>query len=331
MSTDHATQRKLTRGQIAVLVLALIPMIAVGVGGAIGTYANAQSQLENGKTALGVVAAGEGATLVAAIVMIGVTLLGQSAPFVVRAALWVLPAAASVMGLAIAPALREAVVYALTPLAMTASAEGISYIARRIVAYTTGVDVEAQRRNADLMRRIAFHAAQAERHPNEKVRQKSALEAWKLMRQVGGGDDQLGSGLIDVQRTRLTMGADSALGAMLAAPGSPVPTGSEPMALEPGGSAHSEGELSPAHAIQAPRPAASGEPTPTALTDLRPPLQPADQQVSREPVLIPAEPTLAKAPRLSAETDPGADGEPIDEREQQIAVLAQRIRAGEPL
>uniref|UniRef100_UPI003F492F5F hypothetical protein n=1 Tax=Streptomyces sp. CA-141956 TaxID=3240051 RepID=UPI003F492F5F len=338
MSTDHAQQRKLTGGQIAVLVLALVPMIAVGVGGAIGTYANAQTQLHNAKTALGVVAAGEGATLVAAIVMIGVTLLGQSAPLVVRAALWVLPATASVMGIAIAPALREAVVYALTPLAMTAAAEGISYIARRIVAYTTRVDVEAQRRNADLMRRIAFHAAQAERHPDEKVRAKSALKAWKLMRQVGGGDDQLGSGLIDVQRNRLTQGADSALYAMLTVTGSQESTRPEPLALEPGELAQHLDEPTPSPAVLPTVSESMREPAPTALTDLRPTLKPADQQVSREPVLIPAEPTLAKPARLNTPTattepvEPTDEPEPtLDEREQQITVLAQRLRAGEQL
>lgn len=74
------TIRSLTRGQKQVLALATIPMIAVGVGGAIGTYANATAELHRSATAIGVVAAGEGATLVAAIVMIGVTMLGQAAP-----------------------------------------------------------------------------------------------------------------------------------------------------------------------------------------------------------------------------------------------------------
>src|SRR5690606_41966951 len=66
------------------------------------------------------ISAGEGATLVAGLVMIVVTMLGQTAPTAIRAALWLLPAAASVMGLALAPTLAEAVVFALTPLAMTA-------------------------------------------------------------------------------------------------------------------------------------------------------------------------------------------------------------------
>jgi hypothetical protein len=189
--------KKLTGGQIAVLILATLPMIAVGVGGAIGTYANAASVLHRKETALGVVAAGEGATLVAALVMIGVTMLGQPAPFTIRAALWLLPAAASVMGLAIAPTLTEAVVFALTPLAMTAAAEGISFLARRIVVHRTGVDVEAQRRNAAILRRIAYHRARAERHPWAWVRRVSALVAWRLMGQLGHSDATLGSALTD--------------------------------------------------------------------------------------------------------------------------------------
>jgi len=218
--------KTLTRGQIAVLAIATIPMVAVGIGGAIGTYANATSVLHRRETALGVVAAGEGATLVAAIVMIGVTMLGQTAPLAIRAALWLLPAAASIMGLAIAPTPTEAVVFALTPLAMTASAEGISFLARRIVVHRTGVDVEAQRRNAALLRRIAYQRARAERHPWRLVRRYSALVAWRLMARLGNEDAALGSALTDVQNTRIIDGANTALAAMFSsAPELPPATG----------------------------------------------------------------------------------------------------------
>lgn len=206
--------KTLTRNQKAILAIATIPMIAVGVGGAIGTYANAASVLHRKETALGVVAAGEGATLVAALVMIGVTMLGQPAPFTIRAALWLLPTAASVMGLAIAPTLTEAVVFALTPLAMTAAAEGISFLARRIVVHATGIDIEAQRRNAAILRRIAYHRARAERHPWAWVRRVSALVAWRLMGQLGHSDATLGSALTDVQNIRIVEGANIALAAM---------------------------------------------------------------------------------------------------------------------
>lgn len=335
-STERAPVRSLTGGQIAVLTLATLPMIAVGAAGAIGTYANAKSVLKQSETALGVVAAGEGATLVAALVMIGVTMLGQAAPLVVRAALWLLPVSASAMGAVIAPTAREAVVYGLTPLAMTASAEGISFLARRIVAHTSGVDVEAQRRNAEIMRQIAYHTARSQRHPDKKVKADSALKAWKLMSQVGQGDAQLGSGLITVQRERLTEGADTALQSMLAGIPEPalahtpilaIETG-EPTAetaTEPTGStvilSQQTGSTNPAH-------------TPT-LPDTRTIIQPSDQVIRREPVLSPAEPAFAKTTQTATEPHPAQTGEmdepESDDKEQQIATLAHRLKTGERL
>lgn len=324
--------KKLTRGQVAVLIATTIPMIAVGIGGAIGTYANAASVLHRKETALGVVAAGEGATLVAALVMIVVTMLGQSAPTVVRAALWLLPAAASVMGLALAPTFAEMVVFALTPLAMTASAEGISFLARRIVVHRTGVDIEAQQRNATTLRQIAYHRARAERHPWSWVQKRSTLKVWRLLSQAGNGDTQLGSGLVTVQRERLTDGASIALGELLTGrPDHP--------------------ELTAAHPLVSPEPVPS-EPEPTdfettvntALTvtggELHTPLayrvQPLagarDQQVSREPVLSPAEPITVKAPEPTPEppSEPSPEPQP-DEQQQQITELAARLRQGERL
>ncbi|CQR59279.1 hypothetical protein [Streptomyces leeuwenhoekii] len=333
--TEQAPPRKLSAGQISVLAVATIIMAAVGIAGAIGTYANANAELKRSETALGIVAAGEGATLVAALVMIGVTMLGQAAPFIARAALWVLPAAAAVMGLAIAPTPREAVIYALTPLAMTASAEGISFLARRIVVHRTGTDTEAQRRNAEIMRQIAFHAAQAERHPDKKVRQTSALTAWKLMRRIGDGDTQLGSGLIAVQRERLTDGANTALLSMLTGTREPAPSHPAPLAIEPAettpeptGStvilSHTNGSTSPAH-------------TPN-LPDTRPIIQPSDQFIRREPVLSPAEPAFSKTTQTATESIPEPDtDEPdekaheADEKEQQIITLAHRLKSGERL
>ncbi|MFB7398272.1 conjugal transfer protein [Streptomyces sp. NPDC056191] len=351
MTTDHTPeQRKLTRGQIVAFTAATLPMTAVGVGGGIGTYANAKTQLGSGKTALGMLAAGEGATLIVAIVMIAVTMLGQAAPRTARAALWMFPIAASVMGLVIAPAFREAVIYALTPLAMTAAAEGASFVARRIVAYTSRTDTEAQRRNAELMRRIAFLQAQAQRHPDPKVRKQSELKAWKLMRKVGSGDSELGSGLIGVQRDRLTEGADAALQGMLAGSREPVLAAQcRPLVLEPSALAHEQhetaqhpGETIPSAVSLPARPATAPEPNDHVLVTTRTILHPADQPVSREPVLSPAEPPLTKAPRLNTtapttetrepQPEPAGESEPTaDEKEQQITVLAQRLRAGEPL
>lgn len=344
-SIDRAPMRSLTRGQITVLTIATLPMIAVGAIGAAGTYANAASVLHRSATALGVVAAGEGATLVAALVMIGVTMLGQAAPLMVRAALWLLPVAASTLGLAIAPNVMDAFVYALTPLAMTASAEGISFLARRIVSHTSGVDVEAQRRNAEIMRRIAFHAAQAERHPNDKVRAESALKAWKLMRQIGEGDSQLGSGLIAVQRDRLTEGADTALMAMLTGVGEPATAHPVIPAIGPG-----EPTSEPGEPIDEPtEPTGSTmilsqltEPTSPTRTPAHAPvlpdpctiIQPPDQPLRREPVLSPSEPPLATAANAAAEPDddePDETDQAADEKEQQIATLAHRLKSGERL
>jgi hypothetical protein len=335
-------------------------MIAVGVGGAIGTYANAKSQLGQSETAIGVVAAGEGAVLVASLVMIGVTMLGQAAPLVVRAALWLLPATASAMGLAIAPGLREAVIYALTPLAMTASAEGISFLARRIVSHTSGVDVEAQRRNADLVRQIAYHRARAERHPDKKVRAQSALKAWELMSRIGQGDAELGSGLITVQRDRLTEGANTALLAMLTGSPEPVPVMPVSRALEPGEpgelGVETAGEPLALPAILSPRTAPAHEPHPSPLNLRKPIIDPSDQPICREPVLSQAETPLTRPTQTAAETPTPTPAEPhhgmtsepepesstrepeggepepgTDEKEQQVLILAQRLRSGEQL
>lgn len=327
--------KTLTGGQITVLVATTIPMIAVGVGGAIGTYANAASVLHRKETALGVVAAGEGATLVAALVMIVVTMLGQAAPTVVRAALWLLPAAASVMGLAIAPTTSEAVVFALTPLAMTASAEGISFLARRIVVHRTGVDIEAQQRNAATIRQIAYHRARAERHPWKWVRKRSTLKVWRLLSHAGDGDTQLGSGLVTVQREKLTKGANDALGELLTGrpahleltaahtPVSPEPGPREPEPVDY--------ETTVATALTV----TSSEPH-TTLTD---PLQPApatlpalpDQQVSREPVLSPTEPLTVSRTEPGPEPDREPSEPGTDEQERQITELATRLRQGERL
>lgn len=208
----------LTKGQITVLTLATLPMIAVGIGGAIGTYANAASVLHRQETALGVVAAGEGATLVAALVMLGLTMLGQAAPLAIRAALWLLPAAASAVGIVIAPTLREAVVFAVTPMAMTVSAEGLALLARRIVVHTTGVDVEAQRRDSAVARKLNWHQASADHHPSKWRRRRSERTAWRLASRVAGNDPGLRDQLVVVQRERIVQGADKALAEMFGLP-----------------------------------------------------------------------------------------------------------------
>lgn len=217
--------KKLTGGQITVLIVTTLPMIAVGGFGGWGTYTNIVSEFGRAATAAGAVAAGEGVTLVAALVMLVLTMLGQSSPAVVRVFLWLGPLAASVMGVAVADTLTERILYALMPLGMCGAAEGVGLLARRVVVYRTDVDVEAQRRNAAILRRIAYHRARAERHPWKWVQRVSALVAWRLMGQLGHGDATLGSALTDVQNIRIVEGASTALAAMFSsAPELPAAT-----------------------------------------------------------------------------------------------------------
>ncbi|MDD9383134.1 hypothetical protein M8Z33_42110 [Streptomyces sp. ZAF1911] len=207
-------EKSLTTTQGIILGAAALPMLGVGGLGAWGTFTNIKTQFPQDATALGVVAAGEGATLVLALVMVGLTLLSQSSPTVVRLGLWLLPAVASGTGVVVADGTKEAVVYAITPMAMCASAEGIGLLARRIVIYTTGVDMEARRRNAITMRRMAVLRARAANHPWKRARRLAELASWRLARKVGVGDDELGADLVQVQRDRLTVGANQALGQM---------------------------------------------------------------------------------------------------------------------
>lgn len=206
---------KLTRGQKSVLWLAAVPIVAVGAAGAFGTYTNVMSVLHRTETALGVVAAGEGATLVVALVMVAVTLLGQPSPWPLRVSLWALPAAGSGLSYYLAPSVRDAVVYSMTHIGMTVSAEGLGFLCRRVVVYRTGVDTEAQQRNADLMRRIAYHQARSLSHPRKWAQKASRLKAWSLMSRSGERDLELGSRLISVQREWLMRGAETALSDML--------------------------------------------------------------------------------------------------------------------
>ncbi|MFI9245782.1 conjugal transfer protein [Streptomyces sp. NPDC053086] len=207
------TPTKLTRVQIGVLAAAFVPMLATGVVGGIGTYSNIGHAYGKG-TALGALAAGEGATAVLALVLLGLTMLGQSSPRIVRAGLWALPAAAAVMGAMAAPDPGRTVVYALTPMGMSVSAEGMAFLARRIVVHTDGRDAEHERRTADIVQALAYHRARATQHPSGWVKKWSERKSWRLARKVGVGDAALGSRLLDVQRTRITDGADAALASM---------------------------------------------------------------------------------------------------------------------
>ncbi len=214
------TRKPLSKVQIGVLTAAFMPMLATGVVGGIGTYSNIGHAYGTG-TALGALGAGEGATAVLALVLLGLTMLGQSSPRVVRIGLWALPAAAAVMGAMAAPDPGRTVVYALTPMGMSVSAEGMAFLARRIVVHTDGRDAENERRTADIVQALAYHRARAAHHPVSRVRKRSDRASWRLARRAGVGDAALGSRLLDVQRDRITDGADAALAAMF---GTTTPT-----------------------------------------------------------------------------------------------------------
>ncbi|MFI9827913.1 conjugal transfer protein [Streptomyces sp. NPDC051913] len=215
------SRTELTKVQIGVLTAAFVPMLATGVVGGIGTYSNIGHAYGTG-TALGALGAGEGATAVLALVLLGLTMLGQSSPRIVRLGLWALPAAASVMGAMAAPDPARTVIYALTPLGMSVSAEGMAFLARRIVVHTDGRDTEHERHTADLVQALAYHRARAAQHPTDWVRKWSERKSWRLARRIGVGDTALGSRLLDVQRDRVTEGADAALAAMFGTPTAPA-------------------------------------------------------------------------------------------------------------
>lgn len=222
---------KLTKGQVAVLVAASLPMVATGVAGAVATFVNMRSVLPTGATALGIVAAGEGATFICALVALAVTLMGQHTPAAIRTGMWLLPIGASLLGLYLAPDHAMAAVMAATPMAMTVAGEGITLVARRIVAYRTGVDIEQQRRSGLLL----WHANRA---ANGKgiAKWRSERAVWALTKQFAATDGQMSVQLGEVQRYRIGEGADQNLAAVLSgqvaqqqpqtaavAPAAPVP------------------------------------------------------------------------------------------------------------
>ncbi len=202
--------RELTKVQRSLLIGTIVPILAVGVMGGIGTYTNLSHVYGKG-TALGALAAGEGATAVMAMILLITTALGQAAPRVVRAGLWLLPMAAATMGATAAKGLGQTIVYAITPMAITAAAEGLAFLTRRVVIHQVGRDVEAQARAAAVLKDLAYHQAVAAGHPDEKTRKKAVKTSWKLARKVGVGDPSLADDLMGVQRDRIGKSADIAL------------------------------------------------------------------------------------------------------------------------
>lgn len=201
---------KLTNGQKGVLIAAAVPMAVVGIAGGYGSYVNFSSVLNEAASALAIVAAGEGATVICALVTLALTLLGQHTPGVVRAGLWLIPLAASVAGAVMAPTLNMKLAMGITPLAMTAAGEGIALVARRIVAFQTGVDIEQQRRSGLLL----WHANRAA-NGRGLGKQLSTMAVWRLTKQFATTDGQLSVQLGEVQRYRVAEGADANLSAVL--------------------------------------------------------------------------------------------------------------------
>ncbi|QBZ73562.1 helix-turn-helix DNA-binding protein [Streptomyces phage Mischief19] len=197
---------KLTKGQLATLVAASLPMIATGLAGAVATFVNMRSVLPSDATALGMVAAGEGATLVAAIVALAVTLLGQTVPSLIRTGMWLLPALASVLGFYLAPSHAMAAVMAATPMAMTVAGEGLTFVARRIVVYRTGLDVNADERQRRLGGLLLWHAQRA-RNGKWIGKRVSQAAVWRLSKQFASTDATMALQLADVQRNGISTGA----------------------------------------------------------------------------------------------------------------------------
>lgn len=293
--------RKLTRWQTGLLVAATLPMIGFGILGGVGTYANILSVLGRTATALGALAAGEGATAVLALVFVGLTMLRQSSPKAVRAGLWILPLIASGTGYVVASTVRDSVVYAVTPLAMCVSAEGLGLLARRVVIYLTGVDAEAQRRNAETMQKLAYLTARSKNHPDEKERTRAEKRLWKVAKKLGAGNEALGARLVSVQGDRMETGVDTALSLMFSGDvplslgkGTSAGQGVSPLALE-------EGDTSPQPEVPV-----SSQETQSVSRD-----EPSEtESVSRGQVL-PIEPALSLSAYVQARAEQGVSRDTI--------------------
>ena len=216
------------KGQILVLVLACAPMAAVGVAGAVATFVNMNRILGSGASAAGMVAAGEGATLICALVALAVTLMGQHTPPVVRLGMWLLPLVAAVAGVAMASGTNERIMMAVTPMAMTAAGEGVAFVARRVVAHRTGTDIEQQRRSGLLL----WHANRAQ-NGGWLGKRLSQAAVWRLTKAFAETDGQLSVQLGEIQRYRIADGADANLAAVLAGPVTKAPKQSRKPAMAP--------------------------------------------------------------------------------------------------
>lgn len=231
-------ENRITQPVAVLLSVTSAAFLAVGFGGAVATYKNLYATLGSTSEAASVVLAGEGAVLVASLVCISLALLGQATPALARAALWLLPLAGSSAGAYLADAPKERVVYALSPVAMAVAAEGLNLVARRVVTFLAGRDVNADSRNAALVAAITYHQGRSQNHPSGLAKRYSKRKVWQLAGQLTVTDPELVVGLTDVQSHRLTAGADVALSSLLgggvaktvALPATPAPQDVAPVA-----------------------------------------------------------------------------------------------------
>ncbi len=199
------------KGKIALVSAIVAPIAAIGLAGTVASFYNFTDFLDgNAASALGLVAAGEGATLVCALVMLLLTVLGRPTPGAVRAGLWLLPIVAAAVGATLASGLNMKVTAGITPLAMTVAGEGIALVMRNVVAYRTGVDLEANRR-AGLM---VWHVRRAN-SGGVLGKKLSKRAVWRLARQFAATDSQVSVQLADVQRYRIADGMDAGMANIL--------------------------------------------------------------------------------------------------------------------
>ncbi|KUN32489.1 hypothetical protein AQJ11_02895 [Streptomyces corchorusii] len=230
--------RELSKGQVAVIAVAAVPMVVAGVVGAWSTYGNIVSVFHRSTAALGVVGFGEGGTLVLAVVMVALTMLGQATPALVRVGVWVVPAVASATGAYVARNASESAIFAVTPLTMTFAAEGLALIARRVVIYRTRVDADAQRRaarramrDAATLHRISWHGSRARHLKSDRAKWWHQAAVWRLERRIRPTTATAASELIAVHDERVVRGAAGVLDAMYGdtpAPAPELPAASQP-------------------------------------------------------------------------------------------------------
>lgn len=206
--------RTLSKGQRIILGLTAVPMVATGVAGAVATYTNMDKVLHSSATSLGLVAAGEGATLVAALVMLSLTLLGQSTPLAVRSALWLMPMLAAGTGATVATNHRDSLIMAVTPMAMTVSAEGLGLVCRRVVAFSTG----AERSNGEFL----WQANRARNSRNPITRWRANAAVWRNVRDTTASDGELGAKIDQVRRDAVTAAVQGELSQVLGTPVAPA-------------------------------------------------------------------------------------------------------------